>query len=256
MQTQQATPALLELDSPEATIQHAELIRKKRLLRDIYQEHYEFFARELSAAPEGVVLELGSGGGFLKQVIPGAVTSDVVAVPTADMVLSALSLPFPDTSLRGVVMMNVLHHLQDVELFFDEVQRCLKPGGRVVMVEPANTLFSNFIYRNFHHEPFEPKQEGWKLPPGGRMSSANDALPWMIFCRDRARFEAQYPELRVDRVDTCLPFRYILSGGVSKPQILPNFCNPLLKAFEFALTPLNPLLALFMRVTLTRQSLG
>jgi hypothetical protein len=35
--------------------------------------------------------------------------------------------------------------------------------------------------------------------------------------------------------------------------MLPNFCNPLLRAFELVLTPLNPLLALFMRVTLSRE---
>ena len=39
--------------------------------------------------------------------------------------------------------------------FLVELERCLKPGGKIVMIEPANTRFSRLIFRRFHHEMFE-----------------------------------------------------------------------------------------------------
>lgn len=242
----------LDLDSVEASVSHAELIRSKLFLRRIYEEHYNFFATEAHTAPEGQLVELGSGGGFLHEIIPNAITSDVVPIPGTALALSAHELPFPAQSLSAIVMINVLHHIQDVEKFFNEASRTLKTGGKVVMVEPANTAFSNFIYSNFHHEPFEPKQKGWKLPPGGRMSSANDALPWIIFCRDRVQFQQQFPELKINLCVNYMPLRYILSGGVSRGQLTPSWSYRLVQGVERCLTPLNNLIGMFMRVVIEK----
>lgn len=242
----------IDLDAPEATIQHSEMIRSKRFLREIYLEHYRYFAQQLAEAPQGIKVELGSGGGFIQEILPEAITSDVVPLPTVKLVMSGLSLPFADQSVSGIMMINVLHHLQNVEAFFREARRVLLPGGRMVMIEPAHTLFSNFIYRNFHHEPFEPHQNGWELPAGGRMSSANDALPWIVFRRDRRRFAELFPELKVNVVESYMPFRYLLSGGVSRPQLLPNWSYGAVKMMETLLSPANEMLGLFMKIVVQR----
>lgn len=240
------------LDDASASVEHAQLIREKGFLRRIYLDNYRFFAGLASSLPAGKQLELGSGGGLIKEVLPNVITSDVVPLPTADMVVSAIDLPFEAAELSAIFMVNVLHHIQDAEAFFDQVLRCLKPGGIVGMIEPANTLFSRFIYQNFHHEPFEPSQQGWKLKPGGRMSAANDALPWIIFQRDRKLFEQRYPKLQLEIYRDFMPLRYILSGGVSKPQLVPTWSYSCFKLCEDISAPLHRWFGLFSKIVVRR----
>ena len=100
----------LELDDPATTARRHEIIRGKKALRAIYSEWYRFLSRALPEG-EGQVLELGSGGGFLGEIIPGVVRSDVFPYPWLDLALDAQALPFRKGALRGIVMTNVLHHL-------------------------------------------------------------------------------------------------------------------------------------------------
>ena len=44
-----------------------------------------------------------------------------------------------DASLDGIVMTDVLHHIPDCTSLFHEAARVIRPGGRVVMIEPWNT---------------------------------------------------------------------------------------------------------------------
>jgi SAM-dependent methyltransferase len=241
-----------DLDAVETSEHHGELIRRKRFLRKIYEELYEFFLSNLEDVPPGLRIELGSGGGFIREIIPRLFTSDVVPLPGSDLVFSGLSLPFQDCSIAAVMMINVFHHLQDVACFLHEAERTLITGGKILMVEPSHTMFSRFVYSNFHHEPFDPRQEGWALPPGGRMSMANDALPWIVFCRDRGEFEERFSRLRVEMVQNFMPIRYILSGGVSRPQMVPSWSYPIIRAIEVTLSPFSNLLGLFMKIVVRK----
>ena len=75
--------------------------------------------------------------------------------------------------------------------------------------------------RNLHHEPFDPDCPQWELPKGGPMSMANSALPWVVFERDRQRFEILFPEWRIEKIQLQAPFRYLLSGGVAYRSFQP-----------------------------------
>jgi len=48
------------LDSPERTLKHGELIRKKKFLNNLYKEWYDIFVREIPNLPSGKLIELGS----------------------------------------------------------------------------------------------------------------------------------------------------------------------------------------------------
>ncbi len=242
-------------DSALVTEAHRGLIRSKSFLRRIYLEHYRFFADEIASVPPGAIIELGSGGGFAGDIIPGIVTTDVVPLSTIQAVLSAVQLPFRDRSVSALVMINVLHHIQDVERFFSEAARCLVPGGKIVMVEPANTRFSRFFYTRLHHEPFDPGMEGWRLPAGGRLSAANDALPSIIFERDAALFRERFPELTIERYEPTLPFSYIISGGVSRWALLPGCAYNFVRTLERSFGSLNACCGMFVKIVLRRTNI-
>ena len=65
----------------------------------------------------------------------------------------------------------------------------------------------------------------WEFASSGPLSGANGALPWMVFVRDRAEFEREFPELEVARIEPFLAFRYLVSGGVSMRSLMPGFTH-------------------------------
>ena len=77
--------------------------------------------------------------------------------------------------------------------------------------------------RRLHHEPFEPDAESWTIPERGPLSGANGALPWMLFERDRERFEAECPAWEIASIRLDLPVSYLLSGGVSMRSLMPGW---------------------------------
>jgi SAM-dependent methyltransferase len=221
----------LDLDSPETTAIRREIVRSKPFLRAIYNEWYDLIVERLPPV-DGVVLELGAGGGFMDDRIPGLVTSDVFDVPGVQAVVDARELPYEAGELRAVVMTNVFHHIPNVGLFLSEAERCLVPGGRIIMIEPWNTGWSRFVHRWFHHEAMDPGATDWDFPATGPLSDANAALPWIVVERDRGVLEKQWPLLSVDEVIPFMPIRYLLSGGVSLRALQPGWSFSFWKSLE------------------------
>ena len=52
--------------------------------------------------------------------LAGLIESEVFFVPGIDLVADAQVLPFQDQTLRGIVMVDVLHHVRDVEQFLSK----------------------------------------------------------------------------------------------------------------------------------------
>lgn len=241
----------LDLDDPRTTELRRRVLAEKPFLRRIYEEWYAALAAELPGG-EGAVVELGSGAGFLEQVVPGLVRSEVFPTRHADLLLDATALPFAAGSLRAVVMTNVLHHVPRPAAFLADAARCVREGGVVAMVEPWVTRWSRLAYRWLHHEPFDPLVVGWELPTGGPLSSANGALPWILFVRDRARFERELPQWRVRSIRPMMPVRYLLSGGISLRLSLPSWTYRACRALEAA-GPWSARCAMFALVVLERR---
>jgi demethylmenaquinone methyltransferase/2-methoxy-6-polyprenyl-1,4-benzoquinol methylase len=66
---------------------------------------------------------------------------------------SALAPPFKDGSFDGIMTAFVLRNVSDLQVFFDQAYRLLKPGGRLVsldMFPPPGGLFSSFYSIYFH----------------------------------------------------------------------------------------------------------
>ncbi len=211
------------LDLPATTLEHREILLRKPFLKRIYEQWYRSFIEVLDELPEGALVEIGSGGGFLKTLLPEVITSDILPLSHCDMTFSAEQMPFEDESLRGIFMIDVLHHIPDCERFFIEATRVLVPEGEIFMIEPANTFWSRLIYRYLHHEPFDPDRATWRFETEGPLSGANGALPWMVFSRDLDRFHDEFPTLRLRSLKVHTPLRYLLTGGLSYKSFVPGF---------------------------------
>ncbi len=244
--------ASLPVDDPATTELRKKIISSKPFLKSIYDEWYTLLAENLPRG-EGQILELGSGGGYCARFIPGVITSEAFSCPGVQIVVDAQQLPFAAQSLRAIVMTNVLHHLPDVRRFFSGAVPCLRPGGRILMIEPWVTSWSRFVYRRLHPEPFHPEVSDWSFSTTGPVSGANVALPWIVFARDRGKFESAFPELSVEQIRSFLPFRYLLSGGVAMRSLMPGFTHEAWAGFERLLESQMPRLGMFAFIVVRRR---
>ena len=243
----------LNIDSQEATIIHSRIIKEKPFLMKIYEKWYDSISNSIPLNINAPVLELGSGGGFLKDFIPELLPSEVYRIPGIEIVLDGEKIPFKNASLRGIVMVDVFHHIPCVEFFLDEAARCVVPGGVVVMIEPWITRWSGLVYKYLHHEPFKPNAKEWKFPKGGPLSQANSAIPWIVFERDHEKFKMEFPEWNIQETELHSPFCYLLSGGVSFRSLMPGCLFRMCQRIEDALNPWMHSWAMFAKVVLMRN---
>ena len=223
----------MDIDAPHTTVMRRQIIRSKPFLKNLYCEWYSNITSHFLS--DDRVLELGSGAGFLKEIFPKLITSEVFSCPGAEMVIDAQAIAMAEASLNGIVMTDVLHHIHDCNAFFHEATRVIKPGGKIVMIEPWNTSWSRWVYTHLHHEPFEPNTREWRIPTSGPLSCANGALPWIIFHRDRILFEARHPQWRIVSIVPIMPTAYLFSGGISMKSFLPGWMyHPIRRLEQFS----------------------
>ena len=240
----------IDFDSVETSERAITIMREKKCLRDIYEEMYRYMMKvsikKLSAVSneKRVILEIGSGGGFLKDIYPDVITSDVKKLSNVDMVVDATALPFEANSLDAIFAVHVIHHIPDIGKFLNEALRVIKPNGGIVCIEPYWSPVSRILYKKIHPEPFDEKMPGWKFPSIGPMTGSNQALSYILLKRDKTLFDNKFPEYEVIRLKRFGFIRYFCTGGIWLKQKLPNFCFPILRAAEKLMMPIMPLFAI------------
>jgi SAM-dependent methyltransferase len=237
------------IDSKIQLEKDSQIIKNKTFLKNIYIDFYKRIIPK--NIPQGPIIEIGSGGGFLKEIIPSVVTSDVIKTPNIDKVFLAENMPFKNNSVAAFVMVDVLHHIKNSKKALREMIRCLIVNGKIVMIEPYNSLLGKIIYKYIHREHYDPNS-GWKIKGKGRLSNSNSALAWIIFIRDREIFTRKFPNLKILRITPHTPFAYLISGGLTKYQFLPGFTYPLVKFVENTIAFLNPYLGMFVTIEIKK----
>jgi SAM-dependent methyltransferase len=213
---------------------HREVWEKKKALRLLYRDYH----RQLfESCPDGVILDIGGGTAHIKESRSDVISVDILSFPGIDVVADAHGLPFPNGFFAGVVMLDVLHHLERPIEFLQEAARVLKPGGRLAMIEPAMTTLARRFYDRFHEEPVDMKADPFApvaIKPDRDPFDANQAIPTLLFANAPARklVEQTIPSLRVRSVEWFSLFAYPLSGGFQEWSLLPAALVGPMLAFE------------------------
>jgi SAM-dependent methyltransferase len=240
--------------SPHDPKTYRDIWNSKPSLRAVYGDIYR---RILAAAAPGLVLEIGGGSGNLKQTAPHVVSSDIVPAPWLDLVCDAQRLPFADGAFSNVVMLDVLHHIENPRQAIAEITRVLKFGGRFICCEPAITPVSALFYRLFHPEPFDMSADPLavkSISADKNPWDANQAIPTLLVGRFREQLARAIPELTLKRVDWFSFVAYPLSGGFRPWSLLPRAIAGPLLTIEWALRGLLGRLAAFRLLAVYEKS--
>jgi SAM-dependent methyltransferase len=232
------------------------IIQERPLMSEVYRLWYAKLLEDERSVPgpadSGALLELGSGGSFLQELCPQVITSDVED-GVAERVIDGRKLPFDDASLRAIFVTHVFHHIPDVESFLAEAQRALVPGGVISMIDVPHTPFARFFFDRFHPEPYDDSVDEWAFDSSDAMMDANQALSWIVFVRDRERFARRFPLLELEATDWLPWFSYVLSGGVTRRNLVPGFLVPAVRLADTLLSPLDPLMALHWHLRIRKR---
>jgi SAM-dependent methyltransferase len=239
----------------EVSLEQQEAAWNERpLLRRVYGEWYRWIAERLSTAP-GTSVELGSGIGKLRlETGDRVVLTDVEQTRWVDEQADALSLPYADGSIANIVMVDVFHHLSDPARFLNEATRTLVPGGRLVMVEPYCSPLSTPLYKQLHHERTDLSADVFVADEHSASApmESNQALPTLAFYKRRAETLRRWPSFSLIEARRFAFVTYPLTGGYSRRPLVPASLYAPLRALEWLLTPLAPLLAFRCLVVLER----
>lgn len=132
------------------------------------------------------------------------------------MQADALQMPLAVGSVDNIVMVDALHHFARPPAFFKHAADVLRPGGRLLLIEPFVSTWGRFVYRYLHHERVDfnfedstSSKEAW---------DGNAAIPALTL----ARVDRDVSNLRIRHISYCEFLAYPLSGGFSYRSLLPG----------------------------------
>lgn len=247
----------IDVDSLDRLSIHRRILKRKKLLRNVFRDfHHQFMKLDNKYfSGDGLKIELGSGIAPVRDTYPEVLATDMVYTSSLDQILDAQDMNLADNSVRAMFAQNCFHHFPDPKIFFSELNRVLKPGAGIVLIEPYYGPLASFVFKNlFKTEGFDKDFPSWKTPTSGPMNGANQALSYIVFIRDRKDFECSHPSLEIVHHECCRNYlKYLLSGGLNFRQLLPNFTEGIINIFQFFLSPFNKWLSLHHVIVIRKK---
>lgn len=217
---------------------HQAILHEKPYFTDIVVDlHRDLLelVKHYSLAERGSIIEVGAGVIPLSQIDDEIVSSDVEFSSDLSCIVDAMAMPFSNGSSSAVIGQNVLHHIPDPDLAFDEFRRVLSTGGVVVLVEPYFGWFASLIYPTlFSSEGYDknlaPKEE---LIGRNGLPMPNQAMSYKYF---EAGLNAKPLHCRdftiVHHAPVASGLRYLLSGALNFRRIAPRWLLSALRRLE------------------------
>ena len=230
--------------------------RRKPLLQRIYRDFHQQIADEL-APGNGLCMELGSGIGNIRDVIPDCRRTDRFPRPWLDGVENAYRLSLPDQSVRNLILFDVFHHLAYPGTALTEFRRVLATGGRLILFEPCVSLLGRLVYGPMHPEPLalnDPIE--WRAPddfePDDAPYYAAQGNAWRLFVRQENVVDLSgWTTVRIRRFAA---ISYVASGGYSGPQLYPARALGLMRLLDRGLDYLPSVFATRLLVVLEKNT--
>lgn len=247
----------MDVDGEDRLNLHRKILKKKRMLREVFTEFHHLFKKLNSQflAGSGIEIELGSGVSPIRDSYPEVLATDIVEARHLDKVINAEKMDIPDESVRTVYGQNCFHHFSHPDQFLHELDRVLVPGGGAILLEPYYGPFASLLFKRlFRSEGFDKDYPSWDMPATGPMNGANQALSYIVFVRDQKEYERKHPSLRIVHQELAGNYlKYILSGGLNFRQLLPDCFTGFVGLLETLVSPLNRWLALHHVVVIRKD---
>lgn len=229
---------------------------RKPVLRLAYRDFHKRIAALIDPSLTGKIVELGSGIGNIRDVIPGVIRTDLFPNPWIDQVENAYALSFAAGEVSHLILFDVFHHLRHPRTALQECRRVLQSGGRVIVFEPYVSALGRLVYGPLHHEPTGFGQPIIPDAPAAFSPAADDYYAAQGNAT-RVFWQGAHPEI-LDGWDVIARERigawpYAMTGGYSKPQLYPTALYPLLTIIDRAAGMLAPLSALRALVVLRKR---
>jgi SAM-dependent methyltransferase len=209
--------------SKEVLYKHKVLWKNKKITRYLYAKWYKEVEKELSPIV-GPSIELGAGIGNFKEFLPSSIASDIIYCEWLDIVHSAMALPYKDNSIANFILIDTIHHVANPIKTIDEMKRCLKNNGRIIIYDIYISMFSYLFYNYFHREDVDLSVDIYNLKVDSRDKdpfSSNQAISTLLFYKHSNKFVMKYPELKVIKRELKEFLLYPLSGGFEGRQLVP-----------------------------------
>lgn len=229
------------------------LWEKKPSLQKAYGHFYSLISAQVDYQLFGVKLEVGSGMGNSKKIIPDCITSDLFPNPWLDRVESIYNLNFPDGSVSNLILFDVWHHLEHPANALNEAKRGLVPGGRLIIMEPAMSLLGQMVYGKCHHEPvgfdipLSAEIADMTLPDANRYFAAQSSAHRVFKNRELPKLLEGW---NIESIQQITSFAYWGSGGFSGPQLYPDRFYPFIHGMDKILGLFPSLFAARLLITL------
>jgi hypothetical protein len=182
------------------------------------------------------VVELGAGCGAFKNSFPECVATDRREAEWIDRTMDPQNLQFVPGEVGNFVMIDGLCRLQRPISMLRQASVALKPGGRIVLCEPAVTPWAKFLARrarvtlDTHWDLFA--EDGLALQPDPDGAFVNLAIPHLLFCEYLETTLKQIPNLKLVRLRKSGFALEPLVGGFSPRASVPAALLPSLLVLE------------------------